>query len=92
MFSIDVAWRPHTINSPPVPPNSYWRWPYWDVQNTAFLPRTQVGKASYVKNGLDVYHDVTYTTHSANGRFRSPYDDHAYGADVELGTERCLAN
>ena len=20
-------------NNPPVPPNSYWRWPYWDIQN-----------------------------------------------------------
>ena len=27
----------------------------------------------------------TYTTQSANGRFRSPYDDHAYGVSAEFG-------
>ena len=32
------------------------------------------------ENGLDAFDDGTYTTQSANGRFRSPYDDHAYGA------------
>ena len=34
---------PNVYNNPPVPPNSYWRWPYWDVQNTSFLSRTQFG-------------------------------------------------
>ena len=38
------------------------------------------------ENGLDAFDDGTYTTQSANGRFRSPYDDHAYGASVEVGT------
>ena len=33
----------NVYNNPPVPPNSYWRWPYWDVQNTSFLSRTQLG-------------------------------------------------
>ena len=32
------------------------------------------------ENGLDAFDDGTYTTQSANGRFFSPYDDHAYGA------------
>lgn len=82
-------------NNPPVPPNSYWRWPYWDITNTSFLSRTQVGASAQVKtklyyntfkNGLDAFDDGTYTTQSANGRFRSPYDDHAYGGSVELGT------
>ena len=84
-----------------MPPNSYWRWPYWDVQNTAFLSKTQLTPASYVKtkvyyntfaNGLDAYDDATYTTQSANGRFRSPYDDHAYGATAELGVTQKKAN
>jgi iron complex outermembrane receptor protein len=88
-------------NNPPVPPNSYWRWPYWDVQNTSFLSKTQLGTASYVKtkayyntfaNGLDAYDDATYTTQSLNGRFRSPYDDHAYGVSAELGTTPTKAN
>jgi iron complex outermembrane receptor protein len=36
-------------NNPPSPPNSYWRWPYWDIQNTSLLTRTQLGKNAYVK-------------------------------------------
>jgi len=91
----------NVYNNPPAPPNSYWRWPYWDVQNTAFLSKTQLGPASYVKtkayyntfaNGLDAFDDATYTTQSLNGRFRSPYDDHAYGASAELGTTQRKAN
>ena len=82
-------------NNPPVPPNSYWRWPWWDVQNTSVLTTTQLGPTSYLKakayyntfsNGLDAFDDSTYTTQSAAGRFHSPYDDHAYGASVEFGT------
>jgi iron complex outermembrane receptor protein len=85
----------NVYNTPPVPPNSYWRWPYWDVQNTAFLSKTQFGKA-YVKskiyyntfaNGLDAFDDASYTTQSAAGRFHSPYDDHAYGVSAESGGE-----
>ena len=34
----------NVINNPPVPPNSYWRWPYWDIQNTALLTKTQLGR------------------------------------------------
>ena len=82
-------------NNPPVPPNSYWRWPWWDVQNTSVLTHTQLGAASYVEgkayyntfsNGLDAFDDATYTTQSANGRFHSPYDDRAYGTSLEFGT------
>ena len=81
-------------NNPPVPSNSYWRWPYWDIQNTSLLTRTSLGGSAYVKgklyynkfkNGLDAFDDGTYTTQSANGRFRSPYDDHAYGGGLEIG-------
>jgi len=88
-------------NNPPVPPNSYWRWPYWDVQNTAFLSKTQLGRASYLKtkayyntfaNGLDAYDDATYTTQSLPGRFRSPYDDHAYGVSAEFDTAQAKSN
>jgi iron complex outermembrane receptor protein len=88
-------------NNPPVPPNSYWRWPYWDVQNTAFLSKTKVGATSFLKtkvyyntfaNGLDAYDDATYTTQSANGRFHSPYDDHAYGVGAEYDTTPVKSN
>jgi iron complex outermembrane receptor protein len=82
-------------NNPPVPPNSFWRWPYWNVQNTSVLTSTQLGTFSYLKgkayyntfaNGLDAFDDATFTTQSANGRFHSPYDDHAYGTSLEFGT------
>jgi iron complex outermembrane receptor protein len=91
----------NVYNNPPVPPNSFWRWPYWDVQNTSFLTTTQLGVSSYVKakayyntfaNGLNAFDDLTYTTQSANGRFHSPYDDHAYGTSVEFGTTPIRAN
>ena len=88
-------------NNPPVPPNSYWRWPYWDLQNMSFLSRTQLGDAAYVKsklyyntfeNGLDAYDDGSYTTQSANGRFFSPYDDNAWGGAIEVGSSAWRAN
>ena len=43
-------------------------------------------------NGLDAFDDITYTTQSANGRFHSPYDDHAYGTSLEFGTTPRAAN
>ena len=88
-------------NNPPVPPNSYWRWPWWDVQNTSVLTTTRLGDRSYLKgkayyntfaNGLDAFDDITYTTQSASGRFHSPYDDHAYGTSLEFGTTPVAAN
>ena len=91
----------NVYNNPPVPPNSYWRWPWWDVQNTSVLTTTQLGTSSYVKvkayyntfsNGLDAFDNATYTTQSLNGRFHSPYDDHAYGTSIELGTTPSAAN
>ena len=57
----------NVYNNPPVPPNSYWRWPWWDVQNTSLLTTTQLGASSYLKakayyntfsNGLDAFDDV----------------------------------
>jgi iron complex outermembrane receptor protein len=91
----------NVYNNPPVPPNSYWRWPYWDVQNTAFLSNTQLGRTAYLKskvyyntfaNGLDAFDDGTYTTQSANGRFHSPYSDHAYGVSTESGVDLSAMN
>jgi iron complex outermembrane receptor protein len=82
-------------NNPPVPPNSYWRWPWWDVQNTSVLTHTQLGAFSYLRakayyntfsNGLDAFDDAAYTTQSANGRFHSPYNDRASGTSIEFGT------
>ena len=33
----------NVYNNPPVPGNTFWRWPYWDVQNTSFLSKTKLG-------------------------------------------------
>ncbi|MBL8269583.1 TonB-dependent receptor, partial [Steroidobacter sp.] len=82
------------FNSPPNPPNSYWRWPWWDTESIYWLSHTQLGERSYLKtrlfyntfdNALWAYDDATYTTQSANGRFRSAYDDEGYGGSVEVG-------
>ncbi len=91
----------NVYNNPPVPANSYWRWPQWNLQNTSLLTHTQLGAASYVKvkayyntfaNILDAFDDPSYTTQSAAGRFRSPYDDHAWGSSLEFGTTPTSAN
>jgi iron complex outermembrane receptor protein len=91
----------NVYNNPPVPPNGYWRWPYWDVQNVSFLSHTQLSPSTYLKtklyangfkNGLDAYDDATYTTQSLPGRFSSPYDDHAYGGGAEVGTTPSAAD
>ena len=77
-----------------MPANGYWRWPYWDIQNTSVLTKTRLSPASYVKtrlyanamaNEVSAFDDISYTTQSANGRFDSPYDDHSYGVSAELG-------
>jgi len=81
-------------NNPPNPPNSYWRWPWWDIENAYFLSNTAIGESAYIKvrafynefdNALYAYDDRTYTTQSANGRFRSFYADDGYGGSVEAG-------
>ena len=72
----------NVFNNPPVPPNSYWRWPYWDIQNTSFLSKTQLGNQSYVKtkayyntfaNGLDAFDDATHTRRKAAMQVPQPY-------------------
>jgi iron complex outermembrane receptor protein len=91
----------NVYNNPPVPPNSFWRWPWWDIQNTSILTTTRLGATSYLEakayynsftNGLDAYDDGTYTTQSAAGRFHSPYDDHAWGTSIELGATPVAAH
>jgi iron complex outermembrane receptor protein len=91
----------NVYNNPPVPANSYWRWPYWDVQNVSVLTYTQLASTTYLKaklynssfrNGLEAYDDATYSTQSLNGRFSSPYDDHAWGGGAEIGTTPTAAD
>lgn len=81
-------------NDPPNPPNSFWRWPWWDVENVYFLSKTRIGESAYLKtrvfhnefdNALYAYDDRTYTTQNNNGRFRSYYADDSQGGSVEAG-------
>ena len=51
----------NVYNNPPVPPNSYWRWPWWDVQNTSLLTTTQLGAALYLK--AKAYYNVYKNAH-----------------------------
>ena len=91
----------NVYNNPQVPPNSFWRWPQWDVQSVSALSNTAIGGASYLKtkfyynvmeNALYAYDDITYTTQSANGRFISPYSDESYVTSIEGGTDALAQN
>jgi iron complex outermembrane receptor protein len=90
----------NVYNNPPVPPNSFWRWPYWDIENLSFLSTTRVGDATFkakayyntFENGLEAYDTIAYTTQSNPGRFSSPYDDEAYGTSLELDLAGLGAN
>ncbi|MGE3476238.1 MAG: TonB-dependent receptor plug domain-containing protein [Rhodospirillaceae bacterium] len=86
----------NVYNNPQVPPNSFWRWPWWNLQSATVHSNTAIGDASYLRtkfyyntfsNVLYAYDDITYTTQSANGRFRSFYEDDAYGTSIEAGTD-----
>jgi iron complex outermembrane receptor protein len=87
----------HVYNNPPNPPNSFWRWPTWDIGNLYWLSSTQLGSEDQLtlktklffntyENSLFAYDNATYTTQSLNGRFQSFYDDEGYGGSVEIGT------
>lgn len=74
----------------------YWTWPYWDIQNTYFLSKTQLGEASYVKtklyynsfkNLLRSFDNATLTTQTLGKAFNSYYEDYAYGGSAEFGTD-----
>ncbi|MCD9027476.1 TonB-dependent receptor [Luteimonas sp. BDR2-5] len=84
----------NVYNDPPNPPNSYWDWPMWDIENLYFLSNTRFSDATHLKtkvyyntfdNALYAYDDASYTTQSNNGRFQSIYGDKGYGASVEFG-------
>ncbi|HVV95535.1 MAG TPA: TonB-dependent receptor [Rhodanobacteraceae bacterium] len=84
----------NTRVDPPNPPNSYWDWPWWNIENLYFLSNTSFGDNAYLKtrfyrntfdNALDAFDDATYTTQSNNGRFRSIYADVGRGGNIETG-------
>jgi iron complex outermembrane receptor protein len=85
----------NVYNNPPIPANSFWRWPSWDIGNLYWLSVTRLGADDDVtlktslfdntfENSLYAYDDATYTTQSAPGRFQSFYDDKGYGGSVEI--------
>jgi iron complex outermembrane receptor protein len=85
----------NVFNNPPNPPNSFWRWPTWDIGNLYWLSSTSFDGGVTLKtrlfyntyeNSLFAYDDSTYTTQSASGRFQSFYDDAGYGGSVEFET------
>lgn len=80
--------------SDPVSTQRDWDWPYWDISSIYFLSTTAIGEAGYVKtrlyyntftNGLFSYDNANYNTQSLPKAFRSYYDDHAYGGNIEAG-------
>ena len=82
-FSVDEA-EPATV----------WDWPKWDVWSLYWLSKTQLGAKSHVKtrayfNKFD--NDLVATQASnpsnANQNWTSRYDDSAYGASIEAGTD-----
>ena len=82
----------HVYNNPPSPPNSYWRWPTWDIGNLYWLSSTQLGEVrlktrlfhNTYENTLYAYDSADYTAQSLNGRFQSFYDDVGDGGRVEI--------
>lgn len=82
--------------SDPVSTQRDWTWPYWDLSSIYFLSSTQLGGSAYLKtrayyntfsNGLNSYDDATFTTQTRPKSFISPYDDYAYGGNVEVGAD-----
>ncbi len=74
----------------------YWAWPYWDIDSLYFLSNTQLSDATYLRtrvyvnsfdNALYSYDNAAQTIQSLPRAFRSYYEDRAYGARAELGTE-----
>jgi iron complex outermembrane receptor protein len=83
--------------SDPLSTQRDWTWPYWDISSVYFLSNTvlpALGGNAYVKtrvyyntfsNGLNSYDDATFTTQTKPKAFLSPYDDYAYGGNIESG-------
>ena len=71
----------------------FWRWPEWDKDGVYFISRTRLWNTADLRvrlyydtfqNQLDSFDDASYTTQARPYAFTSLYDDHTYGASVEL--------
>jgi iron complex outermembrane receptor protein len=79
----------------------FWAWPYWDIDSLYFLSNTQLGANTYLRtrvylnsfdNALYSYDNAAQTLQSLPRAFRSYYQDTAYGARTELGTQLIDSN
>lgn len=93
-LGVDFLLPNGAVKNPPYQPNNFWTWPYWDVQETYWLSNTQFDNGAYLKtrlyyneydNALYAWDDATYSSQSANGRFRSFYADSGFGGSMEAG-------
>lgn len=75
---------------------SYWSWPERDLTNIYENSTTRIGEASYVNtkafymmynDSLFGYDNASLTTQTLPSAFRSYYNDSAYGASTEAGTD-----
>ena len=80
-------------NNPPLPPNSYWTWPRWNIGNLYWLSNTRIGDRGYFKsrlfhnrfdNALYAWDDASYSSQSLGGRFQSIYEDQGFGGSLEV--------
>ena len=79
----------------------FWDWPYWNIESLAFLSRTQIADNAYLRtrvyrnsfeNGLFAYDNARQNSQTLGRAFRSPYEDEAFGGNVELGVDIGSAN
>lgn len=85
----------------PLPVNNnwtlrYWDWPQRDLTNIYENSTTRIGESSYVNtkafymmynDSLYGYDNATLTTQTKPSAFRSYYNDTAYGAQIESGSD-----
>ncbi|MDR3214271.1 MAG: TonB-dependent receptor [Azoarcus sp.] len=84
--------RAYSINE--AAPTTVWDWPKWDVWSLYFLSHTKLGEKSYVKTRVhynkfenDLVSSNAASPMNNNQNWTSAYDDDAYGASVEFGTD-----
>lgn len=77
----------------PVPIQSNWAWPWWDVRNIYFLSSTALGEIATLRtrlywnsfdNLLRAFDDRTQTTQTRPRAFDSFYDDRSIGGSLTL--------
>lgn len=79
----------------------FWDWPYWNIESLAFLSHTKIADGAHLRtrlyrntfeNGLFAYDNARQNSQTLGRAFRSPYEDEAFGGNVELGVDIGSAN